>query len=231
MFAGISSRYDLLNRLLSLGVDRSWRRRTVSALLGSFPGGGARAATSLTALDICCGTADLALDLARGGFRVTGVDFCHEMLVLGRSKCGRADGLGPRLAEADALKLPFRDGTFAAATVAFGVRNLQDLDGGLAEIRRVLVPGGSLGVLEFGRPGGPLTASLYWIYLNGYVPVAGRVLSGDRSAYAYLASTIQAFPDQKTFPRRLAGAGFTGVRVEELTGGIANLYLATKPRR
>jgi len=221
MFSGISPRYDLLNRLLSLGIDRGWRRRTVAALRNGGPEGPGRA------LDLCCGTGDLALELASGGFRVTGVDFCHEMLVRGRQKARGAEAV--RLAEGDALRLPFPDGVFTAASVAFGIRNLQDMDAGLAEMARVLRPGGRLAVLEFGRPRGWLLPLLYKVYLNAWVPVVGRLVSGDRAAYGYLASSIQAFPDVSVVEGRLLRAGFSRVEIEPLTGGIAWLYLATKP--
>jgi demethylmenaquinone methyltransferase/2-methoxy-6-polyprenyl-1,4-benzoquinol methylase len=239
MFGSIAGRYDLLNRLLSFGIDRGWRRRAARRLAegvaaGERPDGAG--AKPPSALDLCCGTADLALDLAAAGFRVVGVDFSHEMLVRGRAKTARAarrDGAPAGrpivLAEADALRLPFPDGGFAAAAVAFGVRNLEDLDAGLAEIRRVLGPGGRLAVLEFGRPRGRLAGAGYRLYLNLLVPLVGRIVSKDRGAYAYLASSIQGFPDQEAFPGRLLRAGFTEVRCESLTLGVAALYLALKP--
>ena len=229
MFAGISPRYDLLNRLLSLGIDRRWRARTVAALGPPSRSAGTARENTPPALDVCCGTGDLVLGLAAGGFAVTGVDFCHEMLLAGRRKTLGRDRGPVRLAEADALSLPFRDGCFQAATVAFGVRNLQDLAAGLGELRRVLRPGGRLAVLEFGRPRGPLLAPLYRLYLNGLVPLVGRLVSGDGEAYAYLSTSIRGFHDQSVFPRHLRDSRFRDIRVEELTGGIANLYLARKP--
>ena len=223
LFAGISLRYDLLNRLLSFGVDRAWRRRAVAALRRRQRDG-----QGPPALDVCCGTGDLSLELAAGGFEVAGVDFCHEMLVEGRRKIS-ADRSRILLSEADALHLPFPDATFAAATVAFGARNLADLDAGLREIQRVLKTGGSLAVLEFGRPDNPLTRALYGGYLNVVVPIVGRLISGRAGAYAYLSSSIQAFPDQSTFPDRLRRAGFAEVECNDLTFGIAALYVARKP--
>jgi demethylmenaquinone methyltransferase/2-methoxy-6-polyprenyl-1,4-benzoquinol methylase len=248
MFSGISPRYDLLNHLLSLGIDRGWRRRAVQSLrsAASNPGSGlpgdrgvqnppigatppgSRSAPG-RALDLCCGTGDLTLELARGGFETTGVDFCHEMLVRGMEK-GSGNGSGRlRLAEGDALNLPFQDGSFEAATVAFGIRNLQSLERGLAEIARILSPGGRVAILEFGHPKGLLLSALYKFYLHGYVPVVGRLFSGDSEAYAYLASSIQAFPDKSIVSGHLVAAGFVDVAAEDQTGGIATLYTGSKP--
>jgi len=224
MFAGISPRYDLLNRILSLGVDRGWRRRARAALADPIRPPG-------PILDLCCGTGDLSLLLAQGGLEVTGVDFCHEMLVIGREKVRSAAAFRIRFAEADALTLPFPDAAFAGAAVAFGVRNLEDLDAGLRELARVLRPGGLLAVLEFATPRGGVARTFYRIYLTAYVPLIGRLVSGDAGAYAYLSSSIRAFPGQERFPRRLERAGLTEIRCEDLTGGIAALYLARKPIR
>ena len=223
MFAGISGRYDLLNRILSLGIDRGWRRRTVEAVAGP----GERAPRRI--VDLCCGTGDLSLALASRGLSVTGVDFCHEMLLLGRRKAAPLGEGAPRMIEADALALPFADGLYDGATVAFGVRNLENLDRGLAEAARILRSGGILAVLEFASARGPLLKVLYRLYLNGLVPLVGRMLTRDGGAYGYLSSSIQAFEDQSTFPPRLRRAGFTSVNCTELTGGIAALYTAVKP--
>jgi demethylmenaquinone methyltransferase/2-methoxy-6-polyprenyl-1,4-benzoquinol methylase len=157
------------------------------------------------------------------------VDFCHEMLVL---ETRRASGLGaaaPRVVEADALALPFRDGLYDGAAVAFGVRNFEDLDRGLAEAARVIRSGGTLAVLEFGRPRGLLLGGLYRLYLGRIVPLVGRLVAGAPAAYGYLSCSIQGFEDQAAFPRRLERAGFTSIRCTDLTGGIAALYTARKP--
>jgi demethylmenaquinone methyltransferase/2-methoxy-6-polyprenyl-1,4-benzoquinol methylase len=230
MFAGISRRYDFLNRLLSLGIDRGWRRRTVAAVSRAVPAGGA---ARRRVLDLCCGTGDLALELAAEGFEVTGLDFCHEMLVIGRDKAGNgpadAPGTPPRMVEADALSLPFPDASYDGATAAFGVRNLADLNRGLAEAARVLRPGGVLAILEFAQPRNRTLAALYRIYLNGIVPLVGRLVSRDDGAYGYLSTSIQAFEDQSAFPKHLERAGFTSIRCDDLTGGVAALYTARKP--
>lgn len=226
MFAAISRRYDLLNRVLSLGVDRGWRRQTVQAI--SRPPGGDHEQPRRV-VDLCCGTGDLSVALASCGHDVTGVDFCHEMLVIGRRKGALLGEAAPRMVEADALALPFPDGSYDGATVAFGVRNLQDLGRGLAEAARILRPGGTLAVLEFGRPRGAVLKGLYRIYLNGVVPLVGRLISRNRRAYEYLSSSIQTFEDQEAFPRHLRQAGFTRIACTDLTGGIAALYTARKP--
>jgi len=230
MFARISPRYDLLNRLLSLGIDQRWRGRVVSAISGGgevSPSGDRQRRRRI--LDLCCGTGDLALQLAARGHDVTGVDFCHEMLHIGRGRSSPRVSAAPRLVEADALALPFSDESYDGATVAFGVRNLENLDRGLAEAARVLRSGGTLAVLEFGRPEGRFLASLYGIYLGRIVPFVGRLVAGAPAAYGYLSSSIQSFEDQTTFPARLERAGFTSVRCVNLTGGIAALYTARKP--
>jgi demethylmenaquinone methyltransferase/2-methoxy-6-polyprenyl-1,4-benzoquinol methylase len=213
MFSAISGRYDLLNRVLSLGTDRSWRRRTCE-LLGVAPG--------MLAADLCCGTGDLALALAARGARVVAADFSHEMLA-------RAAAKGtPRVTEADSLKLPFRDATFDRVTVGFGARNLQDLRAGLAEIHRVLKPGGVAGILEFARPTPAPFRILYHTYLKLLVPALGALLSGKGSAYSYLSSSIRDFPDQSRMTALLLDSGFAPVRHVDFARGIAALYIAQR---
>ena len=213
MFGAIAGRYDLLNRILSLGTDMAWRERACEVL---------EVARGERAIDLCCGTGDLSLALARRGARVIGADFSHEMLVIA---AGKGAGTAGGLVEADCLALPFSDGAFRVATVAFGVRNLSDLEKGLREIRRVLEPGGRLGILEFATPPGPLFRSIYRIYLRWAVPVVGALVSGRRSAYDYLSSSIQSFPDQTRMETILRGIGFTSVRHVDLARGIAALYI------
>jgi len=214
MFGDIAARYDLLNRVLSLGTDRGWRDRACT-LLQVCPGE--------EAADLCSGTGDLALALARRGARVVAADFSHEMLVIAARK-----GAGP-LAEADCLRLPFADARFDLVTVAFGVRNLSDLEAGLREMRRVLKPGGRLGVLEFAAPRGWLFRRLYRLYLRWLVPLAGALVSARRSAYAWLSSSIQEFPDQTRMEGILRAAGFAPVRHVDFARGIAALYIAHRP--
>ena len=214
MFGAIAPRYDLLNGLLSLGTDRSWRRRTCEAL---------NIAPGELAADLCCGTGDLALAVAGRGATVIAGDFSREMLSIARGK-----GV-PHLTEADCLRLPFRGASFDLATVAFGVRNLADLEAGLREILRVLRPGGRIGILEFATPPGPIFRRIYFTYLRWIVPSLGAIVSGRRSAYAYLASSIEEFPDQPKMEAILRDVGFTSVRHLDFARGIAALYIGTRP--
>jgi demethylmenaquinone methyltransferase/2-methoxy-6-polyprenyl-1,4-benzoquinol methylase len=223
MFGGISRRYDVLNHLLSLGLDSSWRRRAASE---ACPESGLRV------LDLCGGTGDLSVALARGDGRpslVVCCDFSHPMLALAGPKFVRK-GLGERCVavEGDALRLPFRDGSFDAVTVGFGVRNLADMVGGFGEILRVLAPGGRLIVLEFSRPSGPLLSRAYRFYLTTVVPRLGDGASGRRGPYAYLARTIGDFPEPDALAGMIREAGFAGVGWQPLTGGIVCVHTALK---
>lgn len=215
MFAGVAPRYDLLNRVLSLGIDRSWRRAVVESL-------------SLTpetrVLDLCCGTGDLALEIANHAY-CAGSDFTWEMLTRARDKA-RAAKLALPLAAADTLRLPFTAGSFDAATVAFGVRNLEDMPAGLREIRRVLKPGGVLLVLEFSQPTGFLLRLPYRLYLKVILPTIGQLLSRRGQAYRYLAESILGFPDPETLVTMLREAGFARATYERLSGGVVALHRA-----
>ena len=223
MFAGIAPRYDLLNRLLSAGRDRYWRRQAVAH--AQLPPGG-------LALDICTGTADVALQLAKqfpSAKSICGVDFCLPMLHLGADKVARL-GLAHRiqLHAASAEALPFDAGTFDAATIAFGIRNVMDRKRGLAELIRVLRPGGRGIILEFATPQGPLFGRLYHLYFDLVLPWLGGLISGNRGAYSYLPASVSRFPS----PRELAGlmeeVGFRDVQFQALTGGIVTLHVGRK---
>jgi ubiquinone/menaquinone biosynthesis methyltransferase len=218
LFDRIAPRYDLLNHLLSLGTDFGWRRRAVHAL---------DPIRDERVLDLCCGTADLALALVARGARVTGADFSLPMLARGAAKARRR---AARLAlcGADALALPFRDASFDAACVAFGVRNFADPLAGLREIGRVLRPGGRLAVLEFARPRGRLVRPLYRAYLRGVLPGMGLLVGGDADAYRYLGESIGAFYDQPAFIALLESAGFKPEPAVDLSGGIAAIYRARR---
>jgi demethylmenaquinone methyltransferase / 2-methoxy-6-polyprenyl-1,4-benzoquinol methylase len=221
LFSEIAPSYDLLNHLLSMNIDRRWRRKAVAALgWEGRPGG--------VYLDACAGTFDLSLELARRpGFtgRVVGSDFALPMLVRGLPKI-EGERVTPLCA--DALTLPFEDGAFAGATVGFGVRNLADLDGGLAELRRVLRPGARLVVLEFTTPPNPLLRAFYLTYFHQVLPRVGSWVSGHPWAYRYLPASVGEFPAPRELAERMRGAGFAETSWTLLTGGIAALHVATR---
>jgi demethylmenaquinone methyltransferase/2-methoxy-6-polyprenyl-1,4-benzoquinol methylase len=216
MFAGVAPRYDLLNHLLSLGIDRRWRREVVSGL---------SLKPSDRVLDLCCGTGDLALEMASRA-RCSACDFTWEMLTRAQEKSIRA-GLALRLAAADALCLPFPAAQFDAATVGFGVRNLEDLRAGLRELRRVLRPRGVLAILEFSQPSHPLLRLSYQFYLHGLLPLIGRLVSKRKAAYRYLAESVAGFPNPDTLSGILAEEGFRDIGYRRLTGGIVAIHQAT----
>ncbi|HEX6938489.1 MAG TPA: class I SAM-dependent methyltransferase [Longimicrobiales bacterium] len=221
MFGAIAPRYDLLNHVLSLNIDRRWRRRAVDELLGGHAPRGRY-------LDACAGTLDLALEIAgRDGFegRVVASDFSLPMLERGRGKVG---GRPVAPACADALRLPFPDATFDGATVGFGVRNLADLDAGLRELGRVLKPGGRLVVLEFTTPTFAPVRALYLFYFLRILPWIGRIVSRHGSAYAYLPASVLEFPPPVELAARMRAAGFTEVRWRPLTMGIAAIHVGTR---
>jgi len=225
MFDAIAPRYDLLNRILSLGIDQYWRRQAVDVLSDEQPG---------RVLDVATGTADLAVRIERTLHprRVMGVDASEEMLRYGRRKVARM-GLEPRisLVQGIAEDLPFRSNEFDAALVAFGVRNFEDLDAGLRNIQRVVRPGGRLVVLEFSRPRTQPLKRLYGWYSRRVLPHIGGLLSpeGGEAAYEYLPSSVAAFPDGIDFLDRMSGAGYTDLLWRSLTFGIASLYCGLVP--
>jgi demethylmenaquinone methyltransferase/2-methoxy-6-polyprenyl-1,4-benzoquinol methylase len=220
MFERVAPRYDLLNHLLSASRDRAWRRRLAREL--ALPAGS-------RVLDLCAGTGDQAVELARGGYRVAAADFCLPMLALARPKfrAGRA-GRAPVPLQADALALPFADGEFDGATVSFGLRNVADLDRAFAELARVVRPGGALGVLEFTVPAWQPLRAIYLFYFRFLLPTIGRLVSGDRSAYSYLPESVFRFPQREVFLARAAAAGFGSGRYVSLSGGIVALYHARR---
>jgi demethylmenaquinone methyltransferase/2-methoxy-6-polyprenyl-1,4-benzoquinol methylase len=219
MFTAIAPRYDFLNHLLSLNVDRSWRRTAVARLgWEARPGG--------VYLDLCAGTLDLAAELARRpGFRgtVLGADFALPMLARGRNKAARAVPVG-----ADALALPFPDAAFDGALVGFGVRNLADLDAGLVEAARVLKPGARFVILEFATPRWAPLRAAYLFYFRHILPAVGRMVSKHRDAYTYLPESVLAFPEPEALARRFTAAGFHDVEFELLTGGICAIHRGTR---
>lgn len=220
MFSEIAPRYDFLNHALSLNIDRRWRKFVVRKLEDRLSGQGA------TALDLCCGTADLALELARLA-PTFGVDFCHPMLKIGLDKV-RASGKRVELAEGDALRVPARDQSFDAVTMAFGLRNLESVEAGLEEIYRLLKPGGRAAVLEFSRPQLPVFRELFHFYFTRLLPRIGNAISGSRFAYQYLPDSVLAFPDQKKLASLMRTVGFSNVTYYNLFGGVAAVHVGDR---
>lgn len=221
MFADIAPRYDLLNRLLSFNIDRGWRRRAIDAL------GWERSPSGLY-LDLCAGTLDVAVELAgRQGFtgRVVGADFVEAMLRIGVRKAGQRPVFG---VAADALALPMAGASCDGAIVAFGVRNLSDLDAGLLEVARVVRPGGRFVVLEFTTPPSPLVRMVHELYSHRVLPLIGGLLSGNRGAYRYLPESIARFPSAPELAERMRGAGFRDVRWELLTLGTVAIHVGIR---
>ncbi len=219
MFDAIAPRYDLLNHVLSAGIDRRWRARAIRSL--GLTG-------RETLLDVCTGTADVALQ-AHDAARVVGVDFAAAMLSFGRRKL-RAAGEDRRitLVRGDATRLPMRDGTADVATVAFGIRNVERPDLACAELARVMRRGGRLAILEFGVPRVPGISTLYMWYFKYLLPAVGRMVSGHTTAYSYLPASVGTFPPPHEFMAILEQAGFAHARADPLTFGIVYLYTATK---
>ena len=217
IFSEIAPRYDLLNHVLSLNIDRSWRRKAVDRLeWEAVPGG--------TFLDACAGTFDLALELSgRSGFegRVVASDFAHPMLATGAPKIDRAP-VSPVCG--DSLRLPFADDAFDGATVGFGVRNLARLRTGLEEFRRVLRPGRRLVVLEFTVPPNPVVRAGYLLYFHRVLPVVGRIVSGHPWAYTYLPESVKEFPGPSELGALFESVGFGDVGWKLLSGGIAAIH-------
>ena len=224
MFSAIAPRYDLLNHLLSLNVDRSWRRQAASLLADRLED------RQALCLDLCCGTGDLLLEMAkRGRARIVGSDFSHAMLKLGRQKlAGKRLESRVRLLEADALRLPFPDDTFDGLAVAFGLRNLENRADGLGEMWRVLKPQARVVVLEFSRPTLPLFNRLFQFYFHWILPGIGKGISGHGTAYRYLHDSVQEFPDQARLCQLMKEAGFAEVSFRNLSGGIAALHWGVK---
>lgn len=224
MFGGVAQRYDLLNRVLSFHFDQRWRARTVERTAPWLKKPGARV------VDLCCGTGDLliALEAGRGGPAI-GADFCHPMLreaarKIARRKCRSI------LIEADALALPFPGASVDLLATAFGFRNLANYDRGLAEMRRVLRPGGAAAILEFSQPENRAFARLYAFYSRRVLPAIGGLVSGNRSAYEYLPESVRKFPTAAELAERMRSAGFASVDYERLTGGIVALHIGIVPQ-
>jgi demethylmenaquinone methyltransferase/2-methoxy-6-polyprenyl-1,4-benzoquinol methylase len=212
MFDRIAPVYDVMNRLMTAGLDRRWRRLAAREVV--WPGD--------RVLDACCGTGDLAIEAERRGGRVVGLDFSGRMLERARRKSGAIEWV-----QGDALALPFEDATFDAATVGFGVRNLEDLLAGLVELHRVLRPGGRVAVLEITRPRG-LLRPFFRLWFDVLVPLAGRILPGGQ-AYTYLPASVRRFPGPDDLSALFEKAGFEDVRYRLLGGGSVALHTAARP--
>lgn len=220
MFARVARRYDLLNHLLSFQTDRYWRFRTALDVEPFLLRPRARA------LDLCCGTGDLTLALERragGDALIVGGDFCRPMLEEARRKQQRR-GARIELIECDGLELPFARGALDLVTIAFGFRNFANYRAALAELRRVIKPGGMLAILEFSTPPNPVFRALYRFYSGTLLPAVGGWISGDRSAYTYLPDSVRKFPDAETLAAEMEAAGFTRVRFRRMTFGIVALH-------
>lgn len=220
MFSAIAGRYDLLNSVLSFGVDRSWRREAARLALEQGPE---------SVLDAATGTGELALLMKRKrpATRVVGADFAAPMLEIADRKAGES-GLDVELLEADVLALPFADGTFGAVTIAYGLRNLADLEAGLTELRRVLEPGGRLVVLEFPPPPEDALGLLFRLYFRHVLPRVGGWISGSRSAYEYLPTSVLAFPRPPELAALVREIGFTGVRYRLQSHGVSAILVGEK---
>jgi demethylmenaquinone methyltransferase / 2-methoxy-6-polyprenyl-1,4-benzoquinol methylase len=223
IFSEIAPRYDLLNHLLSFNIDRRWRRRAIATLAPARRPDG-------IFIDLCAGTLDVAAELSRApGFHglVLGTDFAEPMLRAGLDKAPRAI-VAP--VTADALELPVADDTAAGAIVAFGIRNVASLQAALAEVYRVLEPGGRFVILEFSTPRSVVVRGAYHAYFHTVLPAIGRIVSGHRTAYRYLPESVARFPVQAELARAMRDAGFVDVRWESLTLGVAAIHSGDKPR-
>jgi demethylmenaquinone methyltransferase/2-methoxy-6-polyprenyl-1,4-benzoquinol methylase len=223
MFSAISGSYDLLNRLFSFGIDVRWRRELASEIPVD---------SDEPILDLATGTGDVALTLAKriGGRRlIVGADFTRSMLELAALKAHRSGTGRVHLTVGDALKLPFRDNAFSAVSIAFGLRNLSGRREGLAEMARVLKPGGLVLILEFSRMENPLLGPFFRFYFHRVIPLVGGIVSGNRGAYRYLPDSVDAFPDPLQLANEMSEAGLVNVKYRPLTFGMAHLHVGEKP--
>lgn len=222
MFAGIARRYDLLNHVLSLNIDKRWRRTVADELRDILDNDSAKV------LDVACGTGDLSLELAGNAkAQVFGTDFCRPMLTIANHKSQTSRFKIPYV-EADAMSLPVADASFEAATIAFGLRNLPNYENGLKELTRVLKPGGRLVILECSHPRLPVFRQLYQFYFTTVLPRIGGLVSGSHAAYTYLPDSVSKFPEQEQLADLMRKCGFADVRFQNLSGGIAAIHVGEK---
>ncbi len=226
MFNNIAPKYDFLNHFLSFGVDKIWRRKVRTSLISALNS----SIEKIKILDIATGTADLAIELAKiKTAKIEGIDISKEMLLRGKKKICK-NNLSNRinLSIGDAEKIPFDDFEFNAATVAFGVRNFENLKLGLQEIYRILKKNAVFIVLEFSRPQGFPFKQIYWLYFNFLLPVIGKLISKNKYAYSYLPISVQNFPDRNQFTKLLESVGFSKISMNKVSFGIATIYIAYK---
>ncbi len=221
MFAQIAPRYDFLNHALSLNIDKRWRRFVINKVMDYLK------RPNAVALDLCCGTGDLSLEL--GKLTPTyGMDFCHPMLQIGNRKI-RSSKHPIELVEGDALNVPVKSDSFDVVTMAFGLRNLDSVEGGIKEIYRLLKPQGRGAILEFSHPPIAVFRHLFQFYFTRVLPKIGNLISGSGFAYQYLPDSVKQFPDQKTLAEIMKRVGFSHVEYYNLFGGVAALHVGDKP--
>ncbi len=222
MFSGIASKYDFLNHLLSVNVDKRWRRLVAKRLSDVLENPNAKV------LDVACGTGDLSLELQKGAkAKITGTDFCRPMLKIAFDKNSKNKTSIPYV-EADGMNLSFSNKTFDAVTIAFGLRNFSNWKDGLIELHRILKTGGKLVILEFSSPIVPGFRQAFQFYFSHILPRIGGAVSGSRGAYEYLPNSVSKFPDQKNLASMMREIGFSDVEYKNLTGGIAAIHSGTK---
>ncbi len=219
MFGAIARRYDLVNDIQSLGLHRLWKRRVVA--LSNFREGE-------IGLDLCCGTGDLAIGLAKRGGSLVGMDMNRPMLQQAASRLAKRGEYRVSLAQTDALKLPVSDNSLDLVTIGYGLRNLVDLEDGLREVTRVLKPGGRLLILDFGKPANRVTRSVYFLYLAVMLPMFGWLCCGNASAYAYILKSLKKYTAQKGVTSVLRFMGYKSVQVIEIMAGAMSIHIAIK---
>ena len=221
LFATVAPRYDLINDLQSGGLHRYWKRRLL-ALAGGRPGE--------RALDLCCGTGDVALALARQGLEVVGLDFSEPMLAVANARTkARSPGAAIQFLRGDAQQIPFPANSFDIVTISYGLRNLADWQLGLREMQRVTRPGGRILVLDFGKPDNAIWRGIYFAYLRRFVPILGRIFCGDADTHGYILESLLHYAAQKGVAAKMEELGLTRVRVVNLMGGIMSINYGEKP--
>jgi demethylmenaquinone methyltransferase/2-methoxy-6-polyprenyl-1,4-benzoquinol methylase len=221
LFTRIAGRYDLINDLQSFGLHRYWKKKVIRE---ANPRKGEKA------LDVCCGTGDIALSLAQRGVEVTGLDFSERMLEIARERQSRGGGDFARMqfVSGDAQNLPFPDETFDIVTIGYGLRNLTNWETGLREMQRVAKPGGRLVILEFGKPENRVWRAIYEAYLKIFSPALGLVLCGDSAAYSYILESLKHYPAQRILGEKMRELGLGNVRVINLLGGAMSINYGEK---